>query len=153
MEIPLTSTINVNITDEDLIAILYKKVFELTGVEFDVSDIYIDELGRIWLDELILTTDDLVSNILKTIYFLQHKSENNMSITREELIKRIEEGRLFARVLNTIEDEEMIYCKKGKEYEVIDFDEDCGCWYVLTESEGIISIPENDYDILLIIKE
>lgn len=40
MEIPLTSTINVNITDEDLIAILYKKAFELTGVEFDVLDIY-----------------------------------------------------------------------------------------------------------------
>jgi len=69
----------------------------------------------------------------------------------QELIEALEEERLFVLCKNNVEDDEGLYCIQGKEYRVIDIQEDV--FTIETEDEiDEMSIPRNDLDFEIIIK-
>lgn len=69
-------------------------------------------------------------------------------------IELIEEGKLFVLCRNKIEDDEGVYCLKGKEYEVIDIgDNDNYEECFLIQLEDIqMQIKMDDPDFLVVIK-
>lgn len=74
-------------------------------------------------------------------------------------IEKIENGELFALCLNTVIDDDGIYCEAGKEYEIIDYinDEDSKECFIIdigseNEDTDVLQFRIDDKDFKIIVK-
>ena len=69
-----------------------------------------------------------------------------------DLIQAFEEGKLYVRCLNTVQDDEGIYCYTGSKYEVVDISDDLGFMNIASDYLGIelqISRYDEDFDLFI----